>query len=497
MATKTNYLDRALGAIAPAWQLKRERARIAATALARHYESAQGGRRTSGWNRSRQDANAVTGPAAGRLRSTARDMVRNQALAESALSTIVDASIGWGIAAKFDNAAAQASFDRWANSTSVSVDGRSDFYALQQLIMRSVVQDGECLVRRHIGRPDDSGNIPLQLQVLEADFLDADKNTFTGVGNGNRVVNGVEIDAMGRRAAYWLFREHPGAQQGTMPVSERVPASEILHVYRQDRPGQLRGVTWFAPVMLAMKDLDDYSDASLMKAKVAACLSVLVTDPDGSGAPMGMATGDNGEVDSLEPGMIVNLPGGKTVSVVNPPQTTDYDAYTKTYLRAIAAGIGIGVEDLTGDYSGMPFSAARMSRLRFHARVDSWRWRMFVPAFLDPVAAWVLQAARIAGQVEGETAVRWTPPPFQAIEPDKEFLAVQRGIRNGLMTLSEAIRERGFDPDTHLAELAADFEKLDQLGLVLDIDARKVTAQGQAQAQPAQEQPAEPTEDEE
>ena len=76
------------------------------------------------------------------------------------------------------------------------------------------------------------------------------------------------------------------------------------------------------------------------------------------------------------------------------------------------------------------------------------------------------------------------------IEPDKEGLAYQRNIRTGIMTLSEAIRERGYDPDDLLAEMKADNAKLDAMGLVLDSDARRMTQAGQAQ--PPEEPAGEP-----
>jgi capsid protein len=65
------------------------------------------------------------------------------------------------------------------------------------------------------------------------------------------------------------------------------------------------------------------------------------------------------------------------------------------------------------------------------------------------------------------------------IEPDKEGLAAMRNVRSGISTLSDEIRQRGFNPDTHLAELAKDFAKLDALKLTLDCDPRKMSQQGQ------------------
>ena len=69
--------------------------------------------------------------------------------------------------------------------------------------------------------------------------------------------------------------------------------------------------------------------------------------------------------------------------------------------------------------------------------------------------------------------------PF--IEPDKEGLAYIRNVRGGLMSLSEVLRERGYDPETVLAEIARDMATLDRLKLVLDSDPRKATQAGQLQ----------------
>jgi capsid protein len=49
------------------------------------------------------------------------------------------------------------------------------------------------------------------------------------------------------------------------------------------------------------------------------------------------------------------------------------------------------------------------------------------------------------------------------------------------MTLPEAIREQGQDPDAHLAEIAEANAKLDELKIVLDSDPRRTSAGGQGQ----------------
>jgi capsid protein len=75
----------------------------------------------------------------------------------------------------------------------------------------------------------------------------------------------------------------------------------------------------------------------------------------------------------------------------------------------------------------------------------------------------------------------WSAPPRPLIEPDKEGLAIQRNVRTGIQTLSDAIRERGYDPDEFFAAIAADNARLDALKIVLDSDPRKTTQAGQLQ----------------
>jgi capsid protein len=45
----------------------------------------------------------------------------------------------------------------------------------------------------------------------------------------------------------------------------------VRHIFKVKRAGQARGPSWFGPVILRMKDLDEFEDATLMKQKVAAC----------------------------------------------------------------------------------------------------------------------------------------------------------------------------------------------------------------------------------
>ncbi len=488
MALTQNWIDRAVGIIAPRVQLGRVRARIATELVQRHYEAASTGRRTQNWNRNTGDANSIhNGRSLGSLREVARDLVRNNPFAEAGITTIVDHTIGTGIMAKPypANERAAARWKLWADTTACDADGRNNLAGLQKLVLRTVAESGEALVRRRMRRLEDGLPIPLQLQIIEPDLLDTSKSV-PQLPNGGQIIQGVEFGPLGDRAAYWLYPSHPGSSMqfsgSIYPGSKRIPASEVLHVFKGKRPGQVRAATWLAPVILRLKELDEYEDATLMKQKIAACLAVITSDVDGSAAALGTSDDtDNPGVDTLEPGAILNVPPGRSVDVVQPPSVSEYGRFVTSNLRAIATGMHVTYEDLTGDFSEVNFSSARLARLKHWARVEDWRWQMLVPQFCDPVWGWAMDALQMMGEIDARPAARWTPPPMPMIEPDKEGLAYQRNIRTGIQSWSESVRERGYDPDELIAEMKADNERLDAAGIVLDSDPRRMTQAGQRQ----------------
>lgn len=502
-----NWLDRAVGFFSPTQALKRVRARMALEIAARHFEAASAGRRTQGWRRTSSDPNAAMAGALGTLRDVARDLERNNGWAKSALRGLGNRVVGWGIMPDTEGMprTVRERWEAWANTTACDADGRHTLAGLQKLATRTVARDGEVLVRRRwrtmadvqAGLP-----IPMQLQLLEPDHLDPLKDGLT-TAMGGRIISGVEFDPIGRRAAYWLLPEHPGSSFVGFTgigrgLSVRIPAEEVLHVFPSDRVGQVRGPSHFAPVILTLKDFDEYEDAALMKQKIAACLAVITSDVDGSAPALGTTTTDQPAVDSLEPGMILNVAPGRAINVVEPPAVSEHGPYTQTTLRKIAAGLpGTSYEDLTGDYSQVNFSSARMGRLRAWDDIEDWRWIVLVPQFCDPVWSWFMQALAILEAVPARARVEWTAPAAAMIDPEKEGLAYQRNVRIGALTWPEMVRERGYNPTRQLREIADWNKKFDDAQVVLDSDPRKTSQQGQptppAPAASAATMPAEET----
>lgn len=459
----------------------------------RHFEAAGVTPRTQGWLAPLTPPDAARGQYLDRLRQRSRDLSRNNPWAAKAVRAIPAHLVGSGIRATLthENAAvakvAQELWDRWADSTDADADGRTNLYGLQRLAVREVVEAGEILARFRLRRLSDGLEVPLQIQLLEADHLDIlhDNQGFSIATGTNRQRQGVEFDLVGRRRGYWLWQDHPGA--GALATqSVFVPAESVAHVYRLERSGQVRGIPWGAPCLLTLRDLGDWSDATILRAKLAACFAAFVTtdqdldDPDQRGT-----TPTGKDVEELEPGLVEYLRAGQTVSFTNPPGVEGMDEFPLLTLRAIAVGFGVPFHVLTGDLSKVNFSSARIGNLDFDSELATAREDWLVPQLLAPTfRVWLDQCVR-AGLLPDGVRVAWTPPPAPLLEPKADLEGAQMRVRLGLSTLSEEQRRAGWRPAELLEEQAEDWAEVDRLGLVFDSDPRRAAAGSPGAAAPA------------
>jgi lambda family phage portal protein len=262
-------------------------------------------------------------------------------------------------------------------------------------------------------------------------------------------------------------------------VSNRVPAEQIIHLFTPERPGMTRGVSCLAPVMIRLRDVQDLMDARLLKEKVAACLAAAVVDLDGVGDQKSTIGS------KIEPGGIVRLGPGQDIRTINPPATNELPQVIKGYLLEIAAGVGITYEELTGDYSGGSFTQGRMGWIGFQRRLKSDTWQELEPTVFRRVAQWFFTASSAAGINTDGLVGDWTPPKRELFDPQSEITSTRDLIRCGLLPPQEGIRAAGFEPED-VIELWREWMKMmDDAGITLDIDPRKVSAAGLTQGRPA------------
>lgn len=385
------------------------------------------------------------------------------------VSALVSNLVGTGLTPQSEHpnqAQRQRIEQLWASwSDHADAAGLGDFSGVQELMARAMCEKGESFARLRPRLPADGLPVPLQLEVMDPDQVPIDLHR--DMANDARVRGGVEFDALGRRVAFHVYRQRPG--DGPLALeTARVPAADMVHLFKPLGPGQVRGLSWLAPVLLGLHELDQFQDAQLVKQKVQAMLAGFIVDPEGDAAGFDKAKsgGIEGILEAgLEPGTLYNLPGGRDIRFSEPPAGgAEYAAYVKASLRAIAAGLGITYEQLTGDLEGVNYSSIRAGLIEFRRRIAQLQRNVLVFQLCRPVWDRFVRLAILSGALEAPDfaahperyRAKWVSPGWDWVDPQKDLQAEILAIDAGIKSRQQVIAERGRDPEQVDAEIAAD-----------------------------------------
>lgn len=444
-------------------------------------------------------SNAALIPNLETLRARSRALYRNNALIWRSIETLVSNHIGWGAT---PNSGAEADATREAIEQAwADWNRQTGFDAIQTAMARESFLAGECFLRFRDRRKTDQDAlgrrlvVPLECQLLEAEHCPVWYSEIRD--NGNTIRAGIEFDQLGKRVAYWMYREHPGDY---IPFTSalnlelvRVPATEVLHLYVPESPGQIRGTPRLARVFLRTNDLEAFDDAALQRQAIAALFAGFIRKPDGAGGVLGET--EAAPEPTLEPGTLSYLGEGEDITFPSLPDVgATYAPFVRAVHMGIAAGMGITLEQLTGDLSQVNYSSIRAGSLEFRRFCQMWQHTSFVPIVLEPVWIRFLRRAVLAGAldlpefVDNEltgSRVEWVFQGWGWIDPLKEVQAAKEEVLAGFATRRSINIRRGDDPERIIEERAAEVQQADQLGLLFSTDVVAAPAPAPAAAEPA------------
>lgn len=479
-----------------------------------HYEGAGQGRRLQGWRAPGTGPVRTVAPALPTLRNRARDAARNEPLAAAIVRNWVSALVGSGIVCRTQTDdrelrdKIEVVWREWLPQADAS-GAAGDFYGLQAQAARAFVESGECFLRLRARRLSDGLAVPLQVELLESDQLPQVDMTLEG---GNRIVQGIEFDRIGRRVAYWFHRAHPGdgeSDGNDLSSLTRVPAEFVSHVFAPERPGQVRGVSVLAPILTRLRVLADFSDAASERARLANLFAMFIKRPLPSGAdevidPLTGKTmtydANGAPVAALEPGIAQELLPGEEVQFSDPPQPgTEFAEFVRSQIAQIAAGAGgIPTELLTGDLRDVTDRTLRVSLNEWRRVCEAVQWQVVIPKVCTPVRAAFATAAALAGRLspreaEAATLCEWTPPRHRHLHPVQDVQGLRLEVEAGFRSRASVIAEYGYDAADVDSERAADAEREAGLGLQSDAEklaeaeAEKLHAEAEAARQRAEQ----------
>lgn len=303
----------------------------------------------------------------------------------------------------------------------------------------------------------------------------------TRAPNGNRVRQGVELDAFDRPVAYWVLGEHPadggmgmftGGLAGLGSVGfdkcTRVGVERSRLAFVSWNTGQLRGVPEGTVAVKTKRREGRYLNAQMLLAEAAASIGLYfkggatgdVVAPAarsatrGSGA--GAGTGSQGgaydgtgqTITRMTPGLVgflkkdvepallqANLPGPSLA----PTQ--------ELMLRRMAAGVGISYAVLSRDYSKGNFSQTRAESLedrKGYAPLMAFVWNKHTLPLYRLWLRWMIATGQIPERIVSEAEVSetgevraprvidlWTPRMAELYAQDPELILAAEPIHAG------------------------------------------------------------------
>ncbi len=418
-----------------------------------------------------------------RLRARGRELARNNPVARQFLNMLAVNVVGpTGITLQSQvqnndgklnraiNDKIEAGWGEWGADPTVG--GRVSLTSFEHQLLRTIATEGEAFVRLWLGFDNRFG---FALEAIDADQVDEMWNR-AAQADSNEIRMGVEVDGYGRPVAYHVWNKPESFFGSTYKprVRERLEASQIIHIYDQERVNQTRGVLWFAPVMWSLKMLEGYSEAELVAARVSA-------------SKMGMFTRKAGEteVGTLEPepgstaitmeanpGTFDFVPDGYELSTWNPDHpSTAFADFMKTKYREVATGLGASYNALANDLEGVNYSSMRSGLL-----IERERWRTvqhwWIRSFLRRVYGEWLNMALLSGALVLDSrdakkfqAARWTPRGWPWVDPLKDAQAGVIGIQTGLTSRRKLLAEQGLDLEEILQDLSEEAKLAEEYGV--------------------------------
>lgn len=305
-------------------------------------------------------------------------------------------------------------------------------------------QDGEAFAVLNTN-PRIANNIKLDLSVIEADRvageINYDPNTKTYSADG------ISFDDWANPISYRVLKYHPGDDTfaGNNDDAVSVPSENMVHIFRQDRPGLHRGVPELTAALPLFAQLRRYNLAVLSAAEAAADFAaILYTDspPDGESdlvEPMDSIP--------LERNMMLTVPAGWKLGQLDPKQpTSNHAEFVKVILSEIARCICSTYGTVAGDFSGFNYASGRLDNQLYQKAiiVDRSFWEADV---LNRIFDAWLREYRIHNRLGSEITAShtWFWDGFLHVDPGKEATAQERRIRNHTTTLAEEYAKKGKD----------------------------------------------------
>ncbi|MCR5414840.1 MAG: phage portal protein [Kiritimatiellae bacterium] len=392
------------------------------------------------------------------LRVRARYEVQNNSYARGMVRTLAEDTVGTGprLQMLLDDGELdkriEHDFQAWAKAVRLAPKLRT--------VRMARCQDGEAFIFL-AQNPALKTDVKLDLQLIEADRVT--DGAVLGTGGS---VDGIEFDRYGNPKSYRVLKLHPGGTESYDNASVAVKAENMIHVFRQERPEQHRGIPEITAALPLFAHLRRFTLAVVSAAEAAADFSgILYTDTPASGEADSVEAMDTIQ---LERNMLLTMPGGWKMSQVDPKQpVTTYGEFKREILNEIARCLSMPFNIAAGNSSGYNYASGRLDHQTYHKalKVD----RSFMETeILDRILGMWLREWALANSEEVDACDCrhvWFWDGHEHVDPSKEASAQEKRLMSHTTNLAIEYAKQGRDWEVELRQIAKERKLKKELGI--------------------------------
>ncbi len=419
-------------------------------------------------------ADAAASPTVRKIvRSRARYEVANNSIARGIVLTLANDLIGTGPRLQMLtddanlNRVIEQAFSNWARTVHLASKLRT--------MRMARATDGEAFAILQTN-PNLNSPVKLDLRLVEADRVTTPGYGLLGKqtdGKPGNAVDGIMFDAFGNPATYHVLKNHPGGIVYTTAIGEKddVPARDMLHWFRTDRPEQRRGLPDIMPALPLFALLRRYTMATLTAAETAAELAIIMKTT----APAG---GDAAEVEpwvtmEMARNTIMFSPEGWEPSQMKAEHPGEvFEPFRKAMINEIARCLNMPRNIAMGDSSEYNYASGRLDHQTYFKSNGVERSELEAIAPDRILSAWMSEAilvtdllplpARLLG---GDLPHQWFWDGHEHVDPRKEASAQDIDLKNTSTTLAAVYAKKGMDWEQELRQRAKEIKMCTELGI--------------------------------
>lgn len=384
------------------------------------------------------------------LRDRARYEIANNCYAKGMIHTLAHDIIGTGprlqMLSSNDalNREIEEGWERWSEAVGLP----------EKLMLMRVdrAQSGEnfAIIANN---PGINCEIKLDITPIEADMVCSDLlSNFTSEDE----VDGIRYDKYGNPVEYRVLRRHPGEISMFKFRDDdfrRINARDMIHYFRQERPGQHRGIPEITPALPLFALLRRFTLAVLAAAETAAEISgVIYTDTPADAEPAEVEPLDTVEITRK---MLMTMPEGWKIMQMKAEQpVTTYGDFKREILNEAARCIHMPFNIAAGNSSSYNYASGRLDHQTYHKniRVDQhFTEHVVVNRILH---AWLQEFAILRGfGIRSIPPHAWFWDGSEHVDPKKEADAQDIKLKNHSTNHSIEYARQGRDWETERLQL--------------------------------------------